>query len=763
MGSGGSSRSASRLSNNVGSTVEFNVPGVSSLTKEIRDLNEELRNFKEAVQLVGSFVRDSGQPMISRYISKITGEYKDLGAAVAGATKTVKTSAKDGGLLLPAGGDYSGLMPSHGSYVGGYQQYVASRQQPAVQAVPQRRPISSLLPPPPAATTTPGVAAVPPPVSSLPPPTTAAGGRAGGGGGVITTLAGGSFDGGGGASRALTGALASRTAAGFVGSGGAAAGGSASAVGGMMAGPAGLAVSVALAAIESAKDLAEDIHKAGILISDVLGPAGTASQSTVRDLAGTLAQNAAVFGPLTEQLAAINIGTQIGAPITKGKLPGSEGTAFLSFLGQLPVLAARAFIDKAASVLRTGEGFVTKTLGKIPGVGGFLSSAASKGFSLLDAPIDLVQVLADKGVKLVGNFINGNAAGRGGQVNTFPDNQEAVRKRTGGFYQAIREMQAITPGVGAGTLAAQFSGLLEDTGAQQRGLIFGQGAFTNFGKGATIKSFSDWAQSILEFFKEKRPGKDRGKDFTYAELVSQNFPGSNINAWFSAMGVPQTMAFYWWQYAMARATKAESSDSPWKPGETADLGRGTDLAGARLRSLTAEGRISFQQVFNSFAGLLQYEESRKDRSEAQNTLYNWAGTALRVSGLDQVVGALGGIGAFSGAIPLITGKASGGAVYKGVPHMVGELGKEMFVPNVNGQVVSTQKIAELMQVMGSPDTGNGGMGDGASNRGPTYNFYATFKIESGGGSSGIEARRIATQTMYHLDNEMQRRVQRRIG
>ena len=51
-----------------------------------------------------------------------------------------------------------------------------------------------------------------------------------------------------------------------------------------------------------------------------------------------------------------------------------------------------------------------------------------------------------------------------------------------------------------------------------------------------------------------RPGNKRGKPFNYGELMSQNFPGSNMDAWFSAQGVPQDMRDYFWSYALGKAS-----------------------------------------------------------------------------------------------------------------------------------------------------------------------------------------------------------------
>ena len=53
--------------------------------------------------------------------------------------------------------------------------------------------------------------------------------------------------------------------------------------------------------------------------------------------------------------------------------------------------------------------------------------------------------------------------------------------------------------------------------------------------------------------------------------------------------------------------------------------------------------------------------------------------------------ALSGGSLFSSAVGFLTGKASGGAVQKGQPYMVGENGAEMFVPNQSGQIQQTAR------------------------------------------------------------------------
>ena len=57
-----------------------------------------------------------------------------------------------------------------------------------------------------------------------------------------------------------------------------------------------------------------------------------------------------------------------------------------------------------------------------------------------------------------------------------------------------------------------------------------------------------------------RPGGKRGQGFTYEELITQQYPGSNIDAWFEANGVPPDMQEQWWNYALAKLALVRDHD-----------------------------------------------------------------------------------------------------------------------------------------------------------------------------------------------------------
>jgi hypothetical protein len=163
-----------------------------------------------------------------------------------------------------------------------------------------------------------------------------------------------------------------------------------------------------------------------------------------------------------------------------------------------------------------------------------------------------------------------------------------------GFFESVRQMQTLTPGAAPGQMAGGLASYMQNTGSQKMGAYFGGGAFTMMGKGGQYKSLAEWAEGITEFFKQQRPGSDRGKQFTRDELLAQNFPGSNINAWFEMMGVPPEMVDYWWQFVMTKTTSGGSS--PWSGDDlkqAVQTQRGSDLASLRLNNMTSSARREF--------------------------------------------------------------------------------------------------------------------------------------------------------------------------
>ena len=161
--------------------------------------------------------------------------------------------------------------------------------------------------------------------------------------------------------------------------------------------------------------------------------------------------------------------------------------------------------------------------------------------------------------------------------------------RSGAYFTAVRQMQQFTPGIGADTLAQQFSAHLGNTQAQQRSMMLTGGAMSSFGPGGQPKTLQEWAEGLLKFFQNQRPGADRGKPFSKEQLEIQMFPGSNMDAWMNVNGVPDYMRSYFWQYALSKATITGSSAGDVTMAQIAEV-RGTDLAFERLRTNTSASR-----------------------------------------------------------------------------------------------------------------------------------------------------------------------------
>lgn len=174
-----------------------------------------------------------------------------------------------------------------------------------------------------------------------------------------------------------------------------------------------------------------------------------------------------------------------------------------------------------------------------------------------------------------------------------------------GFFESARQMQALNPGQSPGTISGTLAGYIGNTKAQQMGAMMGEGAFTMIGQGGSYKTLAQWAHGITEFLKQHRPGGMQGKSFTKAELITQNFPGSNINSWFQMMGVPQNMVDYWWQYVLTDKGGVAADDVTSKvlqEGVTKD--RGINLGYEQLRTATSSTRRDYlmgNQMYGMYA------------------------------------------------------------------------------------------------------------------------------------------------------------------
>lgn len=243
-----------------------------------------------------------------------------------------------------------------------------------------------------------------------------------------------------------------------------------------------------------------------------------------------------------------------------------------------------------------------------------------------------------------------------------------------GFFEAAREMQTLTPGVSGGKIAGTLAGYVGNTRSQQMGVYMGGGAFTMVGKGGSYKSLGEWADGITKFFKEQRPGADRGKPFTRAELLAQNFPGSNINAWFMQMGIPQDMVDYWWQYIMTKVTAGAGDDGPFDLKDAVKKQRGVDLGAERLRNVTQSSRREFAlgtQMYNQY-GMREASDRRFNTVMTQTDLA--LGQMMQSSNVGTAMGLLPTPIAEL-LMPILTRYASSpaGSIATGIGHLLGDV------------------------------------------------------------------------------------------
>ena len=177
--------------------------------------------------------------------------------------------------------------------------------------------------------------------------------------------------------------------------------------------------------------------------------------------------------------------------------------------------------------------------------------------------------------------------------------------RAAGFFESIRQAQRMNPSADVGQLAGSIGGYVGNVGAQQMGTFLTGGAFSMVGPGNRQKSISEWSDSILKFLQGQRPGGKRGQPFTYGELMTQNFPGSNIDAWLSVNGVPETMKDYFWTYALAKSNAGATTDifgDNYAPTQT-------NVSFQRLQAGNAQSQAGFR-----LAGTLSGQYSNREQS-----------------------------------------------------------------------------------------------------------------------------------------------------
>ena len=218
-----------------------------------------------------------------------------------------------------------------------------------------------------------------------------------------------------------------------------------------------------------------------------------------------------------------------------------------------------------------------------------------------------------------------------------------------GFWTAARQFQQLNPAMSAPNIVGMLGGQIGNVGAVQKSVMFSGGAFSFQKSGGGQKSIQDWAEGLIRFFQNQRPGQARGKPFTREELGAQQFPGSNINAWFALNEVTPELQDAFWQYALS---KTSSGGGTWD--EIVGT-RGADLMYQRLQGESALARrdlhfaSSVSTLRGSAPGTGTMYSAYSTRESADRQFQNLLNATLD-SLVPQLAGALG-INQGIGAIP----------------------------------------------------------------------------------------------------------------
>jgi hypothetical protein len=242
-----------------------------------------------------------------------------------------------------------------------------------------------------------------------------------------------------------------------------------------------------------------------------------------------------------------------------------------------------AISDNRQLALLASAGLGQQAFGAGVGTQGMMGALAGQfGNVLGGSPADLVNLM---------NAAGSYGAGIDWRNLTPGSNRAGGGPRAGGFFQSVQQAQMMSPGTDVGTLAGAIGGYAGNVGAQQQSAFLTGGAFSMIGAGNRQKSISEWATGILKWLQNIRGGSQRGKPFTYPELLSQNFPGSNIDAWLTANGVTPDMKGFFWSYAMAQAGRSQSDiDALFTTNSVVN----ENVAYTRLKASAAETRTGFR-------------------------------------------------------------------------------------------------------------------------------------------------------------------------
>jgi len=322
--------------------------------------------------------------------------------------------------------------------------------------------------------------------------------------------------------------------------------------------------------------------------------------TTMRTIATNAQQTSSAVGGATEQMGRF----RSGAMSIAGILGSAVNSNFVKDLAMFPLRYITSATEQARNL---GMGVSTTLGGQMYATGqqqgslmNVLSNFPGGVQGGVEDIIGLQALMRQYGAMA---DLSGIPTGPNGAItpgaSSFQQNPRAV-----GFLRGVREMQQMTPGAPVAQLAQTLGQFSANTGAQQQAAYLTGGAFAMIGAGGHQKSVSEWAEGILKWLQDQRPGDNRGKGFNYGELLAQQFPGSNIDAWLSANGVTEGLKEYWWNYALAKARMTGSTTNnvmpPAQPGlapqpfsvqaVNTGPGQGGNQAFARLGAASAQSR-----------------------------------------------------------------------------------------------------------------------------------------------------------------------------
>jgi hypothetical protein len=277
-----------------------------------------------------------------------------------------------------------------------------------------------------------------------------------------------------------------------------------------------------------------------------------------------------------------------------------------------------AITDNRSLALQASGGLGMQAFGAGTNTQAMMGALAGQfGNVLGGSPADLVNLMNAAGQFGAGIDWRKYAGGQGAGPNGMGGGPGGPR--AGGFFRSVFEAQRMNPAADVGSLAGAIGGYAGNVGAQQQSAFLTGGAFSMIGPGNSQKSISEWATGILKWLQNLRGGPQRGQPFTYAELMSQNFPGSNMDAWLTANGVTPDMKQFFWTYALAQAGRGTSAVDQLFTSNSAVQ---TSVAFNRLQASAAQTRTGFRLAGTMSGAYANKEQANQFFSELTGHLLN---------------------------------------------------------------------------------------------------------------------------------------------